>query len=328
MDQSISNFKAATIASGLFFLDAGQELNITIPTASRVLFIAEQDDSNPYKQASRTEIRSCSLNPVPGAPDFRIDNLDEGEPYISKFCLQVRGSFDPNDLTGYPVGLSDRKYIDQTQELEYIIRFQNTGTDTAFNVRIANQIPINQLDLTTLALGASSHPYQLLIDPTGKLNFSFQNILLPDSVIDQKASHGFVSYKIKPIQKLGNGIKIENEAFIYFDFNDAIKTNKDFHTVGIPIQVKLINPVLIDNLQFSIQPNPMVQSSQLKWNNFKKGELFTLSCLDLTNKTLWTKEFESNTIQIDQENLTPGIYLMMLRNAKGEMLGVDKLIVE
>lgn len=328
MDQSISNFKAATIASGLFFLDAGQELNITIPTASRVLFIAEQDDSNPYKQASRTEIRSCSLNPVPGAPDFRIDNLDEGEPYISKFCLQVRGSFDPNDLTGYPVGLADRKYIDQTQELEYIIRFQNTGTDTAFNVRIANQIPLNQLDLTTLALGASSHPYQLLIDPTGKLNFSFQNILLPDSVIDQKASHGFVSYKIKPIQKLGNGIKIENEAFIYFDFNDAIKTNKDFHTVGIPIQVKLINPALIDNLQFSIQPNPMVQSSQLKWNNFKKGELFTLSCLDLTNKTLWTKEFESNTIQIDRENLTPGIYLMMLRNAKGEMLGVDKLIVE
>lgn len=328
IDQSISNFKASTIASGLFVLDAGQEFNIKIPTASRVLFIAEQDDSNPYKQASRTEIVSCSANPVPGAPVSRIDNLDEGEPFISKFCLQVRGSFDPNDITGYPVGLSDRKYIDQTQELEYIIRFQNTGTDTAFNVRIANQIPINNLDLTTLSLGSSSHPYQLLIDPTGKLNFSFQNILLPDSAIDQKASHGFVSYKIKPIQKLGNGIKIENEAFIYFDFNDAVKTNKEFHTVGIPIQVKVINSTQVGKLQFNIQPNPMSQHAVINLINCDKYEKYFLSCQDLNKVTLWTKSFLSNTIQIERENLVPGMYLLSIRNAKQEQVAIDKLIVK
>jgi len=304
------------------------ELFFKISKSARVLFMAEQDDSNPNKQAFRTEIISCSSNPIPGAPVFRIDNLDEGEPYISKFCLQVRGSFDPNDITGYPVGISDKKYIEESQELEYVIRFQNTGTDTAFNVRIANQIPVNQLDLTTLVLGASSHPYQLLIEPNGKLNFSFQNILLPDSAIDERASHGFISYKIRPNQKLGNGIKVENEALIYFDFNDAVKTNREFHTVGIPIQVSLINSNQIEKMHFTLQPNPMLQLTEVKIDHYKNNELYTLSCMDLNNKTLWVKKFESNTIRIDRENLAPGIYLMMLKNAKGEMLGVDKLIVE
>lgn len=328
IDQSISNFKASTIASGQFLLDAGQKFNVKIASASRVLFIAEQDDSNPYKQASRTEIVSCSVIPVPGAPVSRIDNLDEGEPFISKFCLQVRGSFDPNDITGFPIGISDRKYIDNEQELEYVIRFQNTGTDTAFNVRIANQIPINNLDLNTISLGSSSHPYQLLIDPTGKLNFSFQNILLPDSAINEKASHGFVSYRIKPIQKQGNGKKIENEAFIYFDFNDAVKTNREFHTLGIPIQVNSQNHISNSELKWSIQPNPLSQNAVIHLMNWDENEKYFLSCQDLNKKTMWTKPFLTNTLQIGRENLVPGFYFIILKNSKQQVIGVEKLIIK
>ena len=36
-------------------------------------------------KTSQTEIISCAQNPLPGSPPLSISNLDEEEPYISKF---------------------------------------------------------------------------------------------------------------------------------------------------------------------------------------------------------------------------------------------------
>jgi len=57
------------------------------------------------------------------------------------------------------------------------------------------------------------------------VEFSFKNILLPDSTTNEPLSHGFVSYKINPKIGLTENTTIENTASIYFDFNPPIVTN-------------------------------------------------------------------------------------------------------
>ncbi|MFZ1255662.1 MAG: hypothetical protein WAR77_04880 [Saprospiraceae bacterium] len=328
IDQSNSSSNIQAFETGVFFLTAGQEFIKVIPSRARVLFIAEQDDAYPYNKLSSTEIISCAQNPVPGAAGFRISNLDEEEPYISKFCQANRGSFDPNDITGYPLGITDKKYIDVSQDIEYIIRFQNTGTDTAFNIRIKNELPIKQLDLTSLILGASSHPYSVTIDPLGTLIFSFSNILLPDSSIHEKASHGFIQYRIQPLSKIANGTKILNNANIFFDFNDAVKTNTDFHTIGVPIPVRSTELNNTHPFDFDISPNPITGVSKVKILGTTLNETFILKCMDLNYREIWTKTFTGNQTTIEKSNLNPGVYLLEMMNLKGETMQIRKLIVE
>ena len=56
--------------------------------------------------------------------------------------------------------------------------------------------------------------------------------MLPDSNVNEPASHGFVKFTVS--QQPGNpmGTVINNQAAIYFDFNDPIFTNIYSHTVG------------------------------------------------------------------------------------------------
>jgi hypothetical protein len=63
--------------------------------------------------------------------------------------------------------------------LEYIIRFQNTGNDTAFTVKILNPIDTNKLNLSTFEFTNASHPVNLnWINYQRNMEFKFENILL------------------------------------------------------------------------------------------------------------------------------------------------------
>lgn len=328
VDLSKSNSNIQSFDGGTFYLSAGQMYTKKIASRSRVLFIAEQDESYPYNKTSRTEIISCTQNPLPGSPPLNISNLDEEEPYLSKFCERNRGSFDPNDITGYPEGITDKRFIDNEQQLDYVIRFQNTGTDTAFNIRIEDQIPTKELDLATLSLGASSHPYQFILSPEGKLIFSFSNVLLPDSNINEAASHGFVQYSIKPIDKLSNGTKILNDALIYFDFNDGVNTNVDLHTIGSPIPVKVNEVNNVNEIDFTIEPNPMTEYSTISIHAKSKNEQFKLSCLDVHSRQMWEMDVKGNRAAIQKGDMKPGVYFLVLKSRSGLTLKSKKLIID
>ena len=139
-------------------------------------------------------------------------------------------SFDPNDKSVSPVGVGSEGYIEQNQELLYLIRFQNTGTDTAFTVTIKDQLDEN-LNWLTLHPIASSHTMQIQVDQNGEVVFKFENILLPDSNVNYLASQGYLAYRIKPHPGLLPNTPIENTANIYFDQNIPVVTNTVVNTI-------------------------------------------------------------------------------------------------
>jgi len=139
-------------------------------------------------------------------------------------------AYDPNDKKVIPEGLGKEGYIKSNHDLEYLVRFQNTGNDTAITVVIRDQLDAD-LDWTSLEIISNSHPMQVSITPYGRADFKFENIWLPDSGANELASHGFVKFKIKQKQDLLPGMQIINGANIYFDFNPAIVTNTVINTI-------------------------------------------------------------------------------------------------
>ena len=136
----------------------------------------------------------------------------------------ITGAYDPNDKLAYSsMGSTEMWLIGEDEWIDYTIRFQNTGTDTAFTVIVADTLPIT-LDPGTIQWGASSHVSTRALIGQGIVRFTFANILLPDSNVNEPRSHGFVSFRIRPHLPLLPGTTIENTANIYFDFNDAVIT--------------------------------------------------------------------------------------------------------
>ncbi|MDI6766738.1 MAG: hypothetical protein QME52_07955, partial [Bacteroidota bacterium] len=150
----------------------------------------------------------------------------------------VVNSWDPNQKLVTPVGIGPYGYILVTDTLRYHIDFQNVGTDTAFNIVIRDTLD-SDLDLFTFNPGASSHPYTYDIQGDGAVTFTFADIMLPDSNVNEPGSQGFVEFKIVPLPGTPVGSDILNRAGIYFDFNPPVMTNTVQNRIGsfIPVSV-------------------------------------------------------------------------------------------
>ncbi|MEO1515147.1 MAG: T9SS type A sorting domain-containing protein [Bacteroidota bacterium] len=207
--------------------------------ASRTV-VWEIEDQRPYV----TEVISVDLFLPATVPlgtqinyDFTLDPImGDLRPQDNQVqCTRtVVGSYDPNDKAVEPAGRGDNGLLDLGhRELDYLIRFQNTGTDTAFTVVIRDTLD-SDIDIETFQAGPASHPYDLKVAEGGILEFTFNNILLPDSNTNERASHGFVFYDIILPQDATPGTRIENTAAIYFDFNAPIITNTVVSTVRAP----------------------------------------------------------------------------------------------
>lgn len=145
------------------------------------------------------------------------------------FYNVVRSSYDPNDKSVIPTGNIFSDFFSSGEYLDYTIRFQNTGTDTAFNIIIRDTLS-SFLNLSSLEIVAASHTFSVSLNNAGMLEWDFANILLPDSTQDEPKSHGFVRFRIKPKNTLQLGNQIKNTAYIGFDFNSYVKTNETINT--------------------------------------------------------------------------------------------------
>jgi hypothetical protein len=146
-------------------------------------------------------------------------------------CEPLLNSYDPNDKLVEPAGIRDPGYILPTQnQMDYTVRFQNTGTFQALYVEIRDTLD-SSLDPFSFRPGSYSHPYALSLEHDSILVFTFANINLPDSASDPVGSQGFVGFSLRHQGVLSPGTVIENSAAIYFDYNPPVITNTTVNTI-------------------------------------------------------------------------------------------------
>ena len=237
-------------------------------------------------------------------------------------------AYDPNIKTVSPAGSGDFGNIPPSTEfLDYTIHFQNTGTDTAFTVVIKDQLHEN-LVWSSLQINGKSHPAEVSIDPYGEVTFAFNDIMLPDSNVNEIASHGFVQYRIDLIPDLEIGAVITNTANIYFDANPAIVTNTTINTIYVDEPSDL---GLSDENQKTVlvYPNPFNNNTTVYFSNGLNDNK-TVRVFDVMGKEVFVRSnVAGNQLVINAEDLGKGIYILTVEdNQTNKRVHTDKLIVQ
>lgn len=172
------------------------------------------------------------INPV-SADTTKADNYFE-------LKQTAAAGYDPNNKTESHAGKISLSKLADREYLQYTINFQNTGSDTAFNVYVRDTLD-DALDWATLRMVNTSHPFELNIDEGNRCVWAFKNIALPDSNKNELLSHGYISYFIKAKNTVSTGDTIRNRAAIFFDFNAAVFTNTENTIVsGNLLPIKLV----------------------------------------------------------------------------------------
>jgi uncharacterized repeat protein (TIGR01451 family) len=249
------NVGTNTVATGNIKLIKDRRLALTSALPAATSVSGDTVTWNYNNLAPNTEV-SITLNFVVGTPPSvnlgdtlkSIAWIEHGgidvTPADDTMTLKqiVIGSFDPNDKTETHGGVISPQQISGADPLTYLIRFQNTGTDTAFNITVRDTLE-NRLDWNSFQMISASHAYQLAIEDGNKLTWQFNNIKLPYTGIDEPNSHGYIAYRIKPKSTVLVGDTIKNTAGIYFDYNLPIATNTEKTIVFLlsPLPVTLVS---------------------------------------------------------------------------------------
>jgi uncharacterized repeat protein (TIGR01451 family) len=314
-----------------FQLPAGQIKSVYYPTNGafwRVEAMQSPDYTANQNLASWVEGCNTGDNNLGSQGFVNQFPLGDEDPWLDVFCLQSVNSYDPNDKTGFPLGLSDEHYIKQNTDIEYLIRFQNTGTAEAINIEIRDTIPVQFLNPATVRAGASSHPYHFDMQGNGVVTFKFNNINLPDSSSNWAASQGFVKFKVSQRKNLLLNTRIENDAAIFFDFNAPIITNQTWHTLGDDFLIENDeNARDFDWVNAEIRPNPFGTNAIV---HLKKSpdsvENIRFQLYNAQGIMLRNGIFEGNNYDLEGMNLSKGVYFYKIKNVEGNVIGRGKLV--
>lgn len=240
---------------------------------------------------------------------------------VYKYPTTINCAYDPNDKQVNPMGFGTNHLTLFEEELDYTIRFQNTGTDTAFTVRIEDQLD-EDLDFSTFQILAASHAYSVKLSESGNAEFLFENILLPDSTTNEPRSHGFIKYRITPKEPIAENTPIHNIAHIFFDFNPPITTNTTLNTLVSEI-VNVKNN--LSKIDVVIAPNPFDEKLVFQIDGLSNKNFLQLELLDIKGNRIFRQQLNQNsTIQINTEAWPPGIYFYQIKS-DGEILKVGKV---
>jgi len=285
---------------------------------------ADQHPLHPGNSRPNAVVELCgdSSNWTPGFVNAQYQ--DDADPVVDIYCGTVTGSWDPNDKIGFPLGAFSNHIILQGQQLQYLIRFQNTGTDTAFTVVIRDTLSAD-FDIFSVTNGVSSHDCSFRMYGPRILEWRFDNILLPDSTINETESHGFVTFTVNQIPDLPLGTVLNNTAYIYFDYNEAVVTNTTMHTLG---NFELLEPVnlaqtIADKItSFFMFPNPSNGIVNIYRANDDNANLHII---DMLGRVVYTQELDGRYSSINH-TLPNGIYFITVKDGDG--VSTKKLIIE
>ncbi|MEN0051415.1 MAG: T9SS type A sorting domain-containing protein, partial [Bacteroidota bacterium] len=316
-------------SQGDFELTRQQKIQLRFPqNGSTYRLRAQQVNGLPYPSQPTVALEGCGTNDIGDFSRGFVTQFSENDDAIftSIHCEENRGAYDPNDKQVFPKGVGALGQIEQNVDLEYKIRFQNTGTDTAFTVVILDTLDA-QLDVSSVQAGASSHPYVFEVIDGNVLRFRFDHILLPDSTTNLAASQGFVQFRVSQNIDVPVGESILNDAAIYFDFNEPIITNTVNNQIGkdfLQIISKTSNEPF-PNIRVQISPNPLDQVAIIEI----EGQILTNSTFilyDFRGREVRQQRLSGNQFHFYRKNLTSGGYFFKIVRHK-DVLYTGKLVV-
>jgi hypothetical protein len=321
------------LAIAKFQLVESEMRTINVPATGKTYrLVAEQRTGHPSSDSPQAVVELC------GQPPFSLgfvtsQAMPDIDPFIAINCEEIIGSYNSNNKTVMPEGIGEENMIENDVALEYKIHFQNVGNDTAFQVIIVDTLDTQHLNINTLEILNSSHSYSLEMLEASILRFTFHDIMLLDSNTNETASHGFVSYKIEQMTDNELGIVIENEAYIFFDYNQPIQTETTSNKLWeIPTVFDTISLVTVFDKKQAIKvyPNPakahfFVDFSEIK-QSIENVEIFVYDVFGRLILAQKINDVETH-FKVSISDLENGVYIYKIVGDT-DVLGSGKIMVQ
>src|SRR5690606_35656397 len=129
------------------------------------------------------------------------------------------------------------------------------GTADAYRVRVVDTLNLKMPVYQFKMIGAS-HSYKLT-HSNNVVTWVFDNINLKPKSVDEEASKGALVFEAYVRGGLGIGDSIINNASIFFDLNEPIRTN---NSVVVRTDSNTSLKPILNNTGINIYPNPGQQS--------------------------------------------------------------------
>jgi uncharacterized repeat protein (TIGR01451 family) len=284
-----------------------------LPFESRTMTVTMQVPNIPTVSIGGLLTNAASIAPLTGDVVPANNN--------SSLAQVIIGSYDPNDKMESHGGRILHSAFTSNDYLFYTIRFENSGTASAINVRV-NDVLDEKLDETSIRMISASHSY--VMDRMGNnLNWRFDNIQLPVSVADTNTGKGYITFSIKPKPGYAVGDIIPNTASIYFDYNPAIITNT-FNTEF----VAALSVTEFENGDFIFYPNPVTDVVTVSLKN-NGNSISNIAVYDVLGKLIFAKKPASamTTETVDLSSVSKGLYLLEV-TTDNNLKVVKKLMVK
>ncbi len=284
--------------SGIISSSNGFSYNFTnlLPFEVRTITVTMQVPPIPVVNLGQLLTNNATIVPLVGdvVPENNSSTLSE----------IVTGSYDPNDKMESHGDKIVTSNFATTDYLYYTIRFENTGTASAINVRISDLLD-PKLDETSIKMVSASHDY-VLDRLDANLTWRFDTILLPPSVENTNTGKGYVTFKVKPKAGYATGDIIPNTAGIYFDFNPVIVTNTFLTEFVATLAVNEF-----ENSDFIFYPNPVQDVLNITLKN-NANSIDLIEVYDALGKSMLRKKAITpiNTDSIDLTQLASGLYFI------------------
>ena len=208
----------------------------------------------------------------------------------------VVNSMDPNDKTCLE-GAS-LEYTQIGEYVNYMIRFENTGTAEATNIVVTDMIDTSKFDMTSIQPVDASHAYRMIISDNNKLAFHMEGINL--GFAPSNLRYGYVAFKIKTKSALQGGDTFSNLANIFFDYNYAIITNNYVTTFTENLSVSESNMAT----DLILYPNPVKNNLHLS----SQFPITKIEIFDMAGRIILSSNSSANTV--DLSRLKSGNYIV------------------
>lgn len=294
-------------------------ISATIPVGTQNLGSLSWDYANLQPFESRSIELTLRINPPTHSNPVNIDDVltftasilpaagdENNTDNLFQLNQIVRGSYDPNDIQCLEGDVVPPSEIGDY--LHYLIRFENTGNESAENIVVKDVIDATKYDISSIQILNSSHQVNTRIQGN-TAEFIFQGINL------YSGGHGNILLKLKSRNNLATGDVVSNRANIYFDYNFPVGTN-DANTT---FQALSIGEHELDN-SIKVYPNPTAGFVSVK----SDGTIRSIQMYDAHGRILLTRLIEDKSTNLDLSAYATGLYYLKVITDKGAK--AEKLI--
>ena len=305
---------------------------VTFPAdGSTIRVIADQPAGHPYGETASTAIEGCPFGKPFSTGFLTLFSDSDDLPFYASDCQENKLFTGIIDMTPSPKGVGAEKMISATDDIEYHIYFQNTGSDTVSRVILRDTLS-SIFDITTVVPGASSHPYEYEVTGEGILTFTFQNIDLPSTAINDETSYGFVKFRVSQKLNTPKGAVIENTASVTFDFGAPIASEMAFHTIGGEtvsdyIEVSTdVDDIVIPGVSVDVFPNPFTERATIELIGLGATPNITFQLFDVTGRLVQADSHSISRFDFYPNQLSEGLYFFSILS-EGQLVTSGKVFI-